>query len=321
MRRANVSRATALAMVCALSAPCAASANATLGISAQPGGSTAQLCMMTGIGETAVQALTDASTPYSVPAGGGRIVRWQTVTTDDPMGAPITFVVLRPTGTATYQVVGMDARSLPSPLPVSGEAFFTPAKPIPVAGGETLGLYVAPNTGFNCDWSNVDPSSEADTVAASFGAAPALGRTVTVQAAVGSGGFALNLAATLAPPAQSVTVKTTAGRATLHRVALLSSSVRNGGPNANPIAFTDGVPTGLKVDGAWADQGRCRVSGQTVRCTITGLSAGQVAPVGIDVTPTSLGRFDNHVSAVPVRGTQDLNPSGNRASATLIVAR
>jgi hypothetical protein len=57
---------------------------------------------------------------------------------------------------------------------------------------------------------------------------------------------------------------------------------------------------------------------QSVACTITGLSAGQSAPVNVLVRPTVAQTYANAVSVAP-QGVRDPNGANNSASATLIV--
>ncbi len=107
-----------------------------LGITAPPTGATAEGC-----GVIAGQETSDPSTPYAVPTGGGEITQWQTYTASDTAGATLTFAVLRPTSGSDYAVVGLDAVTLPTPLPTDHIASFTPSSPIQVQAGDILAMY------------------------------------------------------------------------------------------------------------------------------------------------------------------------------------
>src|SRR5581483_953174 len=111
MRR-RIGRVAVLAAVTVLSAAATANAAVTLGSSAMPASSTPSPC---GPGVVIGQATSDASTPYAVPAGGGTVTGWSTNTTGSVAGASVTFLVLRPAGSGTYTVVGVDTETLPTP--------------------------------------------------------------------------------------------------------------------------------------------------------------------------------------------------------------
>lgn len=95
----------------------------TLGITAQPGESGSATCSGAGEGGFITELSAAASTPFTVPTGGGLIVEWQTDTAGAEPGAPVMLLVLRPVGPnygEEYEVVGTDSEELPSPLPSGG---------------------------------------------------------------------------------------------------------------------------------------------------------------------------------------------------------
>jgi hypothetical protein len=114
-----------------------------------------------------------------------------------------------------------------------------------------------------------------------------------------------------------VTTSAVPSKAAAGYPALLSSTVANGGPAAGPITFTDNVPAGLAINSAAAGSGTCATSGQKVTCIITGLGAGQSAPVDIVVTPSGAGTFTSAASVVVAAPFTDPNAANNSASATL----
>lgn len=303
-----------------LAAPAAASADSTLGTTAEPAGASASNCFGNVIG----QLTSDPSTPYTVPAGGGEITGWQTNTTDATAGAPLTFVVLKPLGGNSYSVVGLDSEDLPTPLPADSIASYTLATPIAVSGGETLGLYSTSSSGANCYWDGTSTPQGDSLIALGDGmTAPSSGQILneaTGPSPTSGPQFTLDLAATLvASQDVGVTTSTLPTSASPGNLAVLASMVSNAGPDSAPITFIDNVPAGLQIDSVAAGPGSCVVTGQTVTCTIIGLSPGQSAPVEIVVTPSAAGNYANAVS-VAARGLTDSNPVNNTASAVLAVA-
>jgi hypothetical protein len=304
-----------LGVTLALALPATAAADITLGTTAQPAGSSSAGC---GAGGLAGQETSDPSTSDTVPAPGGQITQWQTNTTADPAaGSALTLVVLRPNDGA-YTVVAIDPEATPSPLPADGIATFTPPTPLPVQGGDVLGLYSFAGTP-TCAWIGVSDANDRVDV---FGAttAPGPGDSETPLGAVG--GYLVDVAATLVPSDVDAGVTTSAGAAgaTAGRPAVFSSTVLNNGPASAPITFTDQVPEGLTIDSFAAGDGTCSTSGQTVSCTITGLSAGQSVPVDVIATPSAAGSYTNSVSVALNAGGLDPNLANNTAAATLSVA-
>jgi uncharacterized repeat protein (TIGR01451 family) len=294
----------------------AAASASTLGITSQPSGSSPNACG----GPVIAQNTDDSTTPYHVPASGGRITQWQTVTTGETPGAPLTFAVLRAAGGGNYTVVGADSETVPNPLPSGGVATYPLSTPIQVQAGDTLALYSS-STGVNC-YFNGGSTPPGDTLIALTDSSPppSAGQTLTLLGP-SPAGYTMNVAATLAPGIQDAAVTTTAGPsgASAGQAALFSSTVTNNGPGVAPITFTDTVPSGMTIDSAVAGSGSCSVSGQTVTCTTTGLASGQSAPVAVVATPSSPGSYTNNVSVAPPTGATDPNTANNSASATLNV--
>ena len=168
---------------------------ATLGTTTQPAGSSTIGC---GPGAVAAQVLSDPSTPYSVP-GGGAITEWRTNSSADTPFRQVTLVVLRPVG-ASFTVVGVDTRSIPSPAPAV--AHYPLATPIAVSGGETLGLYTNLDNDPVCAFHGGDTPVAATTTGLGvlvFGSPPAPGETLNRFGSDSPGGFTMNLAATFEP--------------------------------------------------------------------------------------------------------------------------
>jgi hypothetical protein len=288
-----------------------ASADSMLGSTTQPGGSSIGGCT----GAAVAQPASDPSTPYTMPQAG-TITHWEFGTASATAGSPVTLVVLRPSGAASYTVVGVDSQTLPNPLPAGGIASFTVASPIAVQGGDILGLYSTAS--IPCYFNGGSTPTSASLVALSASPAPTAGQTLTSVASSGAG-YELNLEATLVTQIDlGVSVSSSPAAPTVGSLAVLSATVSNSGPSSGSATFTDAVPAGLTIDSAVAGSGTCSVSGQTVTCTIAGLAAGTSSPVTIVVTPTATGSYANAASVTPV-GTADPNPANNSASATVAV--
>ena len=300
----------------ALVTPAAAGAAVTLGTTTQPSGSAPVACSMGTIG---AELTSDPGTLYTVPAPGGALTEWQTNTAGDAAGEPLELVVLGATGNGGYTVVAIDAEVVPSPLPASGIATFTPPTPLTVGTGDVLGLYQFGSGNQNCGWSGGGSIPAGDGLGAFKPASPpSPGASVSPVATVPNA--VVDVSAIVIPLSQDAGVTTSAGSATAAagRLALLSSTIINQGPGTGPITFVDHVPAGLAIDAA-AGSGGCSISSQTVTCTITGLAVGQSTPVDVVVTPSAAGTYSNSVSVAVAAGTPDPNASNNAASASLVV--
>lgn len=284
-----------------------------LGITAPASGAEAATC--DGI---IGQQSSAASTPYTVPAGGGQITQWQTYTAADTPGTAFTLAVLRPTTGSNYAIVGLDSVTLPNPLPSDNVATFTPSSPIQVEAGDTLSLYTS---GGICAYA-LGSTPTADSLFVGTGTTPpTIGEGIGAPTTGLYTGYTLNLGATLSQTVDAgVQTSTFPSATSAASAALLSSVVTNSGPNAAPITFTDQVPSGLQVQSASTAMGTCAVSGQTVTCTISGLLAGQSTTVNVVVTAAKVGSYANVVSVSVPSGVIDPTSSNNAASATLTVA-
>jgi hypothetical protein len=290
-----------------------ASADTTLGLTTKPAGSGEGGCS-SAPAPTLVQIAQDTTTPYFAP-GTGLITQWMTNVTGDTVGAPVTFAVLRPSG-SNYTVVAADSETIPSS---SGVATFTLPHPIFVQSGDTLGIYSS-SAGVGCYWfGGSTPTGDNITALVDPSPPPSPGQTLTTT--IPCGLCTLNVAARFVPPLQDAGVTTSAGPsgAAAGRPALLSSTVTNTGPGETPITFTDQVPSGLTINSAVAGDGTCSTSGQTVTCTISGLSSGASVPVDVVVTPNGAGSYANSASVAVGSPFTDPVAANNSASATLAV--
>lgn len=275
-----------------------------------------------------LQLSDSASTPYIVPAreDGQSITQWSTNTSDDTAGEELTLVVLQPSDSHQYKVVGADAETLPTPLPASNVATFELTTPIKVSTGDTLGLY---STGAGpgppaCFW-RAPTTPRGDKLSAyDAPSPPASGQTLSEDNSEGvpisPPRYQLNVAVTLTPPEENAGVSTSAGpsNATAGYPAVLHSVVSNAGPDTVPIKFTDTLPNGLTISSAVAARGSCWVKQRAVTCVIGDLPIGHVAHVTVDVKVHAAGRYTNKV-AVTAQGATDPDMTNNTASARLTV--
>jgi hypothetical protein len=283
-----------------------------LGSVTPPAGSSPQACEASDI---LVQV---AGSAYAAPAGGW-ITQWQTNTTDDHAGDPITLVVLRPSGgpSHTFTIEATDQQTLPAALPSSNVATFTPPAPIAVAAGDVFGLEAPASS--DCLYSG--GATPIEDVIGDYGDPnPMPGQSVS-NPSFKTGADALDLAATFVPTSEDAGVTTVAGppNATSGYPAVLSSTVTNSGLLSLPLTFTDYVPAGLKIDSAVAGSGTCATpTTQTVTCTLN-LTRGGSAPVQIVVTPSANGSYQNDVTVAPPPGVPDFNPANDSATSVLLV--
>ncbi len=288
----------------------------TLGSTTLPPGATTSACGPGLIG----QFTSDPSTPYMVPTGGGSITGWSTNTVGSTAGAPITFVVLRSDALIPndYDVVGADSQSIPNPLPASGIATFAISSPIGVAGGETLGLW---NKGAasTCYFRVGSVPSGDSLFALTAASTPAAGQTLAPASANSPSQFTMDLAATLAQSADAA-VASAPGSGVAGRLGILSSTVTNNGPTAQPIAFTDTVAAGVAIAGASASGGSCTVAGQTATCNLGTVPIGQSVTVDLFVTPSAAGSFLTSASVALPAGVSDTNSANNNTTAILTAA-
>ena len=303
------------AALLALLAFTASAGAATLGITSAPSGATRG----TDTGAVLGQLADTAGTPFIVPAGGGQITQWQTVSTNDVAGSSLTFLILRPTG-GSYTVIATDTETIPNPLPASGVASFTLAHPVTVQGGDTLGLYTASGVSNVLYYYGTSVPAGENVFAQAATATPTVGQTISTQE-TGSGiPYEVNVGATLVAN-EDASVQTSAypSVAEVGSPALLSSTVSNAGPSTLPLTFTEALPSGVQVQSASADYGTCTVSGQTVSCTLAP-AAGQGATVDVIVTPSQAGSFAITSNVATAAAVPDPNLANNTVTATLTVA-
>jgi hypothetical protein len=112
-------------------------------------------------------------------------------------GSPITFVVLRPNGSA-FSVVGVDTRSIPNPLPSTGRVTYMLPAPIAVSGGELLGLYTPGSTAV-CYVDGTGIPTTNSLVALVAPATPSPGQTLLVDPPTSPGGYRMLLSANFVP--------------------------------------------------------------------------------------------------------------------------
>jgi hypothetical protein len=277
----------------------------TLGSTVEPSGATAQACISTGL---FAQLAGDAPARYTLP-GGGQITQWQTNTAGETAGAAIKLVALTPEAGGVYRVDATDSETVPNPA--GGVATFTPASPMMVSTGDILGIIAG--SGVTCYWSG--GSTPLDDEADIFGAlseAPG-----DAYSTLGSGPFAVNVGATLVATEDSAVTTTLNPSAVAAKgVAVLASTVTDHGPASNPLSFTDAVPAGLTIDSVLSPSGTCTTLGHVVACTISGLAAGQSAPVDIVVTVPA-GTYTNQVTVAQASAVTDPVTTNNSAAAKL----
>jgi hypothetical protein len=278
----------------------AAASTFTIGSDAQPSGSNPTACVQTGF---YAQSAGPAGT-YVLPAGG-QITQWQTDTDGDTAGTAISLVALTPEA-GLYRVEAVDNEKVPSPA--GGVATFAPASPMMVSAGDIIGIGGV--SGANCIWTG--GSTPLTNVVDIFGTL-----VLSPGVAVASGGrgpLAVNVAATVVATEDSaVTTSVQPGNVTTAGLALLASTVSNNGPASNALTFTDVVPAGLTVDAVLSPSGPCTTVGPVVTCTISGLTAGQSAPVDIAVTP-SAGTYTNTVTLTQPSAATDPVTTNNESA-------
>jgi Domain of unknown function DUF11/PASTA domain len=275
----------------------------TVGSTVEPSGASAQACLSTGL---FAQSAGDAPTLYTLPAGG-QITQWQTNTAGDTAGAAVALVALTPEAGGVYRVDAVDHETVPNPA--GAVATFTPASPMMVSTGDILGI--GGGSGVTCYWSG--GSTPLDDVGDIFGALSE--DPGDAFSTLGSGPFAVNVAATLVATEDSaVTTTVEPGSIAAGGAALLASTVTDHGPASNPLTFTDALPAGLALDAALSPSGPCTTLGQVVTCTISGLASGQSAPVDIVVTVPA-GSYTNSVTVSQASGVTDPVTANNAATA------
>jgi hypothetical protein len=184
---------SALTVGLALAFAGVARADTTLGLTSQPSLSSATQCPSDSVIN---QVQSGPNTPYSVP-GSGTITKWQTDMSDSDPGAQVMLVVLRPVG-ASFTVVAVNNRLLPSVPPADNVASFTLGTPIAVTGGETFGLYT--NGGpVTCYWHGGSTPLGNTLARLDALSAPAPNQTLNRNTTDSPAGYTMDLAATFVP--------------------------------------------------------------------------------------------------------------------------
>jgi hypothetical protein len=323
------------ALAAVLAAPVAASADTTLGITAQPAGSTANSCpagpsppanellFEFGSGGPFSGPLTVSSSPTPLA-----LTQWAVNAAGVTGNEQLTLVVmqLQLTGTPSLTIVGTDTETLTTPAsPADDVEQFTLSQPIPVESGDFISQY-APGTtpGLTCYWSG-GPSESSEVEGVPQSSAPTAGETITpTGSGVTSSSSDLNLAATLAPVSYDAGVSLSAGpvNAVVGQPAVLTATVTNNGPQPGPITFTDPVPSDLKVQVAGASSGTCSTSSvNIVTCTTGVLDVHASAKVLIAVTPTIAGTYTVSGAVSLPGGGIDPNGANNSATTKLTVSK
>jgi hypothetical protein len=289
-----------------------ASADAlTLGTTTMPVGSTPVSCP-TG-GSTPVdelQAGTDASYDYTVPAGGGAITSWSFNTAGATAGTPYGLIVLRPSVSGAYTVVGADYEVVPATLPPI--ATFTLAAPMLVQSGDLIGVVSLPTTASDCGWQD-SPLTAADLIAVADGSGQTVGSLITTGG--GEANTVLNVSVNLVPEEDvGLTQQALPGSILAGKEGVFLLSVTSGGPASVPVTVEDAVPTGLKIDSVYAGAGNCTISLQNIACTVPSAPASIV----VVVTAAAAGQYTNAASVIDTTLT-DPNPGNNTSYATLDV--
>jgi hypothetical protein len=303
--------------------PSAAGASLVLGSTAEPSGAATGGC---GGGDDVVfESASDPSTQWEVPAPGGFITAWQVDATGASSEGAETLVVFRANSFLPYidgyTVIATDTETLPFTLPAGDLVTFTVAGPIPVQGGDLLGL-AGPGTGAPCTFGGGQTPLDDYGYGLTSSVPPSAGETLKPEGGTyPTEGEVLNLAVTIAQQ-QDVAVSASAGPAgaSAGGLAQLSAAVTNHGPATEPIDVADTVPAGLAITSAVAGGGSCTIAGQRVTCTVTGLAVGASAAVVITVVPKAAGVYPNTVSVASPAGEPDPTPADNTATATLSVS-
>jgi hypothetical protein len=249
------------------------------------------------------QQVASVTAQYVVPSAG-IITSWST--SFGPAGAPVELVASSAFSSASPPsavVRGVDAETLPNPIPAGNVSTFTLAHPIGVQSGDLIGLHYTGGSSTRCLFTGAsgdnvlagyDTPNPGGTLAALF---PGVGIVANVSVnIVQTNDLALAAAAT---PSAIV----------LGDLADFRFQV-SGGP-ATTASFTETIPAGLVPVSASAVNGSCGVSGQSVICALNGVPT----TVDVVVQGSSPGMYTDsgHVTS-PLT---DTNPGNNTASAML----
>ena len=146
-----------------------------------------------GFGCSGQQVLADSH--YVVPSGRGFITSFSFQSEPGNANNQLDFLVLRPTGGSTYQVIGKTGLVT---LAGTGVETFSPPAPIAVQGGDIIGWW-SPSDISNC----VRPASDGTTgglIGGNQASDPSVGNLVSLSGGSLASQFDLNESANLAPP-------------------------------------------------------------------------------------------------------------------------
>lgn len=282
-----------------------------LGITAVPVGASNSACAVTAVYS---QYTSAAGRSYVVPAGGGQIASWSTVTTNDVAGSSKSLVVINPgSGSFTYSVRAIDTQTIPNPLPASGLATFELAAPINVAAGDLLAI-ISNNNSDTCLFTGGSLNSADIVIASTFAAPLAVNSTLTPG---GSGAnYTLNLGADIVQNMDiSVTATSIPNNIKVGGTSVVNFVVSNNGNSVKPIELHYAVPSGLDILAASANGTDCTVTGQAVDCVINDVAVGGQAVAQIVLVASAAGTYNNSAT-VSTRFT-DPNPNNNTASTSI----
>ncbi len=319
----------AAAVAVALALPAAASANVTLGNVTEPSGSSPTMCPATPPDYVFVSAFgaTEVNPGYTL--GGSSpmaLTQWQVDATGATAGAQVELVVLLVGSSGSpppIDVVATDTETLdPAAEAADGVETFTPASPIVVQPGDTIGLYAPDSTGITCYWSGGSLATNDEAEEAELSSPPVVGQNLDpdITDAADTPSSVTNLGATLAPLTEDAALSLSASKATAGQPALLTATITNHGPSDEPITFTDPVPPGLTVDFASSSSGTCTTNAvRIITCNLAGIPVGGSATVAIIVTPKAAQTYSDAGTVSDVSPVTDPNPANNNASTTLKV--
>jgi hypothetical protein len=293
--------AAALALGAIAAAP--AGADGTIGQVVQ-GVSSPGVCPITGDGFVVPVGVT--GNPYDVPPGGGEITQWSS--SWGPSGDAVTLAVMRPV-TLSLQVVAWDTETFPPP-PSNHVATFTPAKPIPVAAGDRIGLYADQDGGVPCDF----PAAAGNSL-------DFLQATLT-QGAILTDPFTLVSQVDELPNVDAVVVQNAdlalsapPALASVATGAVVSFGISATSAGASEAAtVTDTLTAGLSPIAATVAGVACSLSGQTFTCPLA------AEPATISVFALAAGAGASASSATISGSLSDPGTANNSAATSVMVS-
>jgi hypothetical protein len=300
-KRRRIFHATfALALAVGALAAASAAADVTLGQVYQ-GVSSPGNCPITGDGF--VLESTDTLNPYTVPAGGGEITQWST--SWGTSGNIVTLVVMRRVGLGD-EAVAWDSETFPSAT-TSHVATFTLATPIPVLGGDSVGLYALQNGSVPCEFATgVGSSLQFIPAALGQGTPFADGSLITPE-----NDELPNVEAVVTQSAD-LALSAPASLAAVNVGAVVDFSVSATTSGASEAAtVTDTLSSGLTPLAAYVGTTACTVAGQIVTCPV----ASEPATISVVAEAASAGSASNSAT---IAGSLTDPGAANNAAATSV---